>query len=147
AFDLSLIFQGVAKQSSLLAPNMIQPFESTWTSPSTHYDGNYWSMYQSEEQNRKAQFPRLSHQSAKNNNYEMSDFWLFEGSYVRWKNVTIGYNLRESLLSRINMKGARIYMSGTDLFALSNYPKGYDPEALNNSYISSTYSFGLNIKF
>src|SRR5690606_22900327 len=92
-------------------------------------------------------FPRLSHQSAKNNNYEMSDFWLFDGSYFRLKNVTIGYNLPESLLSRINMKGARIYMSGTDLFALSDYPKGYDPEALNNSYLSSTYSLGLNIKF
>ncbi|MCC2599407.1 SusC/RagA family TonB-linked outer membrane protein [Sphingobacterium sp. FBM7-1] len=147
AFDLSVVVQGVGKQTSRLAPNMIQPFESTWTSPSTLYDGNYWSVNNSEEENRNARFPRLSHQSAKNNNYEMSDFWLFDGSYFRLKNVTIGYNLPESLLSRINMKGARIYMSGTDLFALSDYPKGYDPEALNNSYISSTYSLGLNIKF
>lgn len=147
AFDLSLIFQGVAKQSSLLAPNMIQPFESTWTSPSTHYDGNYWSMYQSEEQNRQAQFPRLSHQSAANNNYEMSDFWLFDGSYFRLKNITIGYNVPESLLEKLNMNAVRVYLSGTDLFSLSGYPKGYDPESVHNSYISSTYSFGLNFKF
>lgn len=147
AFDLSLIFQGVAKQISRLAPNMIQPYESTWTSPSTLYDGDYWSVYNTTEENEHVRFPRLSHQSARNNNYEMSNFWLFQGDYFRLKNITVGYNLPKSILKRINMKDVRVYMSGTDLFSLSDYPTGYDPEALNNSYISSTYSIGLNIKF
>ncbi|MGO3806366.1 MAG: SusC/RagA family TonB-linked outer membrane protein [Sphingobacterium sp.] len=147
AFDISAVFQGVAKQAKRLAPNMIQPFESTWTSPSTEYDGNYWSVYNSSEQNANARYPRLSHQSAKNNNYEMSDFWLFKGDYFRLKNITVGYNLPQRVLQKINMKGLRVYMSGTDLFSISDYPKGYDPESVNNSYISSTYSVGLNIKF
>jgi len=146
-FDLSLIFQGVAKQTSRLAPNMIQPYESTWTAPSTLYDGNYWSVYNTVEQNLDARYPRLSHQSAANNNYEMSDFWLFNGSYFRLKNITVGYNLPKSMLERVNMKDVRVYVSGTDLFSLSDYPEGYDPEALNNTYISTTYSVGLNIKF
>src|SRR5690606_19276354 len=147
AFDLSAIFQGVGKQSSRLAPNMIQPFESTWTSPSTYYDGNYWSLYNTAAQNENALFPRLSHQSAKNNNYEMSDFWLFKGNYFRLKNVTLGYNLPKSFLDRIHMNAVRLYVSGTDLFSISDYPPGYDPESINSSYISSTYSIGLNIKF
>jgi len=146
-FDLSLIFQGVAKQTARLAPNMIQPYESTWTAPSTLYDGNYWSVYNTAEQNLNSRFPRLSHQSAANNNYEMSDFWLFNGSYFRLKNVTLGYNLPESLLERINLKNVRMYLSGTDLFSISDYPEGYDPESLNSSYISSTYSIGFNFKF
>lgn len=146
-FDLSLIFQGVAKQSSRLQPNMIRPYESWWTAPSTLYDGNYWSVYNTPEQNLTARYPRLSHQSASNNNYEMSDFWLFNGSYFRLKNITVGYNLPENILGKINMKNVRVYLSGTDLFSFSDYPKGYDPEALNNSYISATYSLGLNIKF
>jgi len=147
AFDLSAIFQGVGKQSSRLAPNMIQPFESTWTSPSTYYDGNYWSLYNTAAQNENARFPRLSHQSAKNNNYEMSDFWLFKGNYFRLKNVTLGYNLPKSFLDRIHMNAVRLYVSGTDVFSISDYPLGYDPESINSSYISSTYSIGLNIKF
>lgn len=146
-FDLSLIFQGVGKQSAWLAPNMIQPFESTWTAPSTLYDGNYWSVYNSEAENRNARFPRLSHQSAANNNYEMSDFWLFNGSYFRLKNITLAYRLPAALLERIKMKAVKIYLSGTDLFSLSDYPQGYDPESVNNTYISSTYSLGVDIKF
>ena len=146
-FDLSVIFQGVAKQTSRLAPNMIQPFESTWTSPSTYYDGNYWSVYNTAEQNEQARFPRLSHQSAQNNNYEMSDFWLFNGSYFRLKNITVGYNLPEKLVRRINLERVRVYLSGTDLFSLNDYPTGYDPEAINSTYISTSYSLGLSVKF
>lgn len=146
-FDLSLVFQGVAEQTARLEPDMIQPFESWWTAPSTLYDGNYWSQYNTPEQNRNARYPRLSHQSAENNNYEMSDYWLFDGGYFRLKNITLGYNLPQSVLEHINMKKVRIYISGTDLFSVSNYPQGYDPESLNNTYISSTYSLGLNINF
>lgn len=146
-FDLSLIFQGVAQQSSRLVPNMIRPLESWWTAPSTLYDGNYWSHYNTPEQNLNVKYPRLSHQSADNNNYEMSDHWLFDGSYFRLKNITLGYNLPQTLLDRLSMKDVRVYLSGTDLFSLSDYPQGYDPESRNNSYISSTYSIGLNIKF
>lgn len=147
AFDLSVIFQGVAKQTSRLAPNMIQPFESTWTSPSTYYDGNYWSVYNTAEQNEKARFPRLSHQSAQNNNYEMSDFWLFNGNYFRLKNITVGYNLPKTFLDRINLDRVRIYVSGTDLFSFNDYPQGYDPEAINSTYISTSYSIGLSVNF
>src|SRR5690606_20676479 len=113
--------------------DMIQPFESWWTAPSTLYDGNYWSQYNTPEQNMNARYPRLSHQSAENNNYEMSDYWLFNGGYFRLKNITLGYNLPQSVLEHINMKKVRIYVSGTDLFSVSNYPKGYDPESLNNT--------------
>lgn len=147
AFDLSLIFQGVGKQNTRLLPGMIRPFESWWTAPSTLYDGNYWSVYNTPEKNQNVLYPRLSHQSADNNNYEMSDYWLFNGGYFRLKNITIGYNLPETLLQRIKMKSVRVYLSGTDLFSFSDFPEGYDPEAINTTYISSTYSVGLNIKF
>lgn len=145
--DLSVVVQGVGKQRSRLEPDMIRPFESWWTSPSTLYDGNYWSLYNTSEENLNAKYPRLSHQSASNNNYEMSDYWLFDGSYFRLKNITLGYTLPEGVLDSLSMDNVRIYISGTDLFTISDYPKGYDPESLNNSYIASTYSIGLNIKF
>ena len=146
-FDLSMMFQGVANQTARIAPEMIQPLESWWRAPSTLYDSSYWSVYNTPEENRDARFPRLSYQSAENNNYEMSDFWLFDGGYFRLKNITLGYNLPQSVLDRINVEKLRIYVSGTDLFSISDFPEGYDPESNYNTYISSVFSLGFNINF
>ncbi|MDR0429647.1 MAG: TonB-dependent receptor [Tannerellaceae bacterium] len=146
-FDLSFIFQGVGKQKSRITPNMVRPFYSWWSSPSKVIDGNYWSMYNTEVENLNAKYPRLSYQSAESNNYEMSDFWLINGAYFRLKNITLGYTLPSKIVSKIGMSNVRIYTTVSDIFKIDNYPKGWDPEATHNSYISSTYNFGISIKF
>lgn len=82
-----------------------------------------------------------------------------DASFIRLRNVTLGYNLPSSLLERINISRLRIYASGTNLLTFTDYT-GYDPEVshfgdssiqLGADYggypMVKTYTFGLNIGF
>ncbi len=146
-FDLSLAFQGVAKQNARLAEQVVKPFNSSWTNPPAIIDGKYWSVYNTPEQNLNAQYPRLSYTSGENNNYVMSDYWMINGAYFRLKNVVLGYTLPSALTSKLKIDRVRLFASATDLFSVDNYPKGWDPEVAYNTYISKTFNFGLSVKF
>lgn len=88
-----------------------------------------------------------SHDTGKTNNYLTSDFWLFDGSYFRLKNVTLGYTLPQKWTNKLHLNTARIYVSASDLFCISDFPKGWDPEMGVSSYpITSTILVGLNLK-
>lgn len=145
--DLSLAFQGVGKQNTRLAPQMVKPFFSAWTNAPAIIDGNYWSHYNTPEENLQARYPRLSYTSGENNNYVMSDYWLVNGAYFRLKNVVLGYTIPPNFVSRLKLNNIRVFASATDLFALHGLPKGWDPEVSYNSYISQTFNFGLSVKF
>ena len=56
-----------------------------------------------------------------------TDWAVEDGSFLRLQSATIGYNFPESLISKINLQKARIYVTGTNLFCLTKY-SGYDPE-------------------
>ncbi|MFN7116546.1 MAG: SusC/RagA family TonB-linked outer membrane protein [Saprospiraceae bacterium] len=62
-----------------------------------------------------------------NNNRRVSDRFIEDGSYVRLKNISLGYNLPNSLLKKLNMSKARIYVSGQNLLTFTDY-SGFDPE-------------------
>ena len=93
------------------------------------------------------------------NGYEQlqSNRWLENGSYVRFKNITLGYNFSSSLLSKIKISYARVFVSGVNLFTFTEYT-GYDPEASTDvgtlggidqaPYPSQKmYTVGVNIRF
>ncbi|MDR2809412.1 MAG: TonB-dependent receptor [Tannerellaceae bacterium] len=63
-----------------------------------------------------------------------SSAWVQDASYLRLRNITLGYNLESKLIQRLHLKGLRLYITGTNLFTLTNYV-GYDPE--NSSEASS----------
>jgi len=146
-FDLSMMFQGVGKQTSRLTENMVKPFLSAWTNAPAIIDGNYWSVNNTEQQNLSAKYPRLSYTAAENNNYKMSDYWLSNGAYLRLKNVVLGYTIPQRVVSKAKLKDVRVYISATDLFSFDHLPKGWDPETTYSSYISKTFNFGLSVKF
>ncbi|WP_460941772.1 TonB-dependent receptor [Spirosoma daeguense] len=141
-FDFSLFIQGVGKQSVQMPLEWVQPV----TRIPELTNGKYWSVYNSAEQNRAAQYPRVSGFYQANNYASLSDFWLFNGAYMRLKNVAIGYTLPQSATERIGVKRARIYATGSDLFSLSKFPKDRDPEGSTN-FITSSYVFGLSVNF
>ena len=146
-FDFSLSFQGVAKQTSRITANMVQPYQGSWGNMPLEIEGKYWSVYNTAEQNMAARYPRMSNKFT-SNNYAMSDFWLFDGSYFRLKAVILGYTIPEKLLERAGIKGARVYLSGIDLLSLNKYPKGWDPEVANTGYpITSSVNAGIYLKF
>src|SRR5699024_7543887 len=99
------------------------------------------------EQNQNAQFPRLSQMAFDGNNYEASDYWLFDGSYFRLKNVTLGYTLPAKWVNSMKVSNLRVYASANDLFSIDNYPKGWDPEAGLTAYIARTWNFGVQLRF
>jgi len=74
--------------------------------------------------------------------YRDSDLNLFDGSFVRIKNITIGYTLPKSALTNLGLDKLRIYLSSNNPFTFTKYP-GYDPEASNHSAASDSRPNGV----
>lgn len=145
-FDFSVFIQGVAKQKALLNEVMVRPLRQQWYNIPDFVDGNYWSAYNTPEQNAVAQYPKLSDATG-DNNYVMSDFWLFNGAYLRIKNISLGYTFNNVFGEKSVIRRARLYTNITDYFTFSKYPKGWDPEVSRTGYpITKSIIFGLSVK-
>lgn len=83
---------------------------------------DYWSPY-----NTDTDVPGLNQYD----NYVNSTRWLYEASFLRLKNISFGYSFPKNICSKLNISRLRIYVSGTNLWTLTNYP-GWDPEVLRN---------------
>ncbi len=90
-------------------------------------------------------------------NYTPSDYFIQDGSFIRIRNVTLGYTLPQKWSSKIAMQQLRIYVKADNLYTFAKYT-GYSPEigsnnVLNNGVdfgiypITSVYSVGLNLTF
>lgn len=146
-FDCSIAFQGIGRQNVRMTKNMVQALQANWGNTPAIIDGNYWSEKNTSERNAQVFYPRLTYTNA-SANYAMSDYWLFNGRYFRMKNVTFGYTLPQSWTEKVTVKQARIYVAANDLFCISQFPKGWDPEMGSSSYpITTSILFGLSINF
>jgi hypothetical protein len=87
-----------------------------------------------------------------NNNTRPSDRYIEDGSYLRLKNLTLGYTLPATLLQKVHISGLRVYFSADNLFTISKYT-GFDPEVGNSSIdwgtypVTRTFSLGVDLKF
>ncbi|WP_207421586.1 SusC/RagA family TonB-linked outer membrane protein [Desertivirga brevis] len=142
--DVNFYFQGSARSSFLINPGAIQPFVTSGGYQSgllqTIAD-DHWS-----ETNRNiyAFWPRLSAEYNANNN-QASTWWLRNGSFVRLKQVDMGYSF--SNMKKIAVKSARLYFSATNLFVWSKF-KMWDVEMGGNGLgypVQSIYSLGLQV--
>jgi TonB-linked SusC/RagA family outer membrane protein len=85
-----------------------------------------------------------------NKNTRPSDRFVEDGSYLRIKNVTLGYTMPTNLIQKIKLHSARFYISGQNLFTFTNY-SGFDPEVGtngidNNVYpVTRTVTVGINL--
>ncbi len=145
--DLAISFQGVGNQKAYLDRAMVEPLRDNYGNIPAIIDNKYWSVFNTPAQNQQAQYPRLTNVT-KSNNYATSDFWIFDGSYFRLKSVTLGYTLPTALTRKALLQKVRFYCSATDLFCISNYPKGWDPEMGVSSYpITTSLIVGVNLQF
>lgn len=62
-----------------------------------------------------------------NGNSRVSDWFIEDGSYIRLKNITLGYNVPKKWISKVGIRGLRASVSAQNLFTITSY-KGYDPE-------------------
>lgn len=70
-------------------------------------------------------------------NYLPSTQFIYNASYVRLRNLTVGYELPKTLLQRLQINRAKVYASAQNLFTITKYI-GFDPEAASNSGIVSS---------
>jgi TonB-linked SusC/RagA family outer membrane protein len=145
--DFTMILQGVGSVNSRIDANMIQGLGANWQAFPKILDGNYWSASNTDEQNAAVRYPRLTYSNA-SSNLTMSDFWLFNGRYLRIKNLTFGYTIPSLLTKKAGIQSLRLYVTGNDLFCLSGFPEGWDPERGSNDYpITKSLIFGLSVNF
>ena len=120
-----------------------RPFYSSGNAPYYLVEGAW------REDNRDAEYPRLSTVSNGNNAWP-SSWWVKNGAYLRLKNLQIGYTLPQHLLNKTGIERVNIYIAGTNLLTFSAF-KYVDPEmpSVNNGYYPQqrTYSIGVNLSF
>lgn len=146
-FDISMMLQGVGKQNARINREMVEGLKDNWTGFPAILEGNYWSVNNTEEENLNAKYPRLTRTNVEAN-MAMSGFWLFNGRYLRMKSLTVGYTLPSALTKKISMETVRFYVSGNDLFCISNYPYGWDPEVSVTGYpITMSVLLGVSVNF
>jgi len=121
--------------------------------------GNYQTFWLDRwtEENPSNELPRLTSVDL-NNNQRPSSFYVEDGSFVRLRNLQIGWNVPEKWLKKAKVESLKIYVTGTNLFTLTNY-RGFDPDIGTNGWILDTgidkgfypnnrsFGGGLNITF
>ena len=82
-----------------------------------------------------------------NNEHEVSEFHIENGSFLRLKTLTFGYTLPESVRKTLHMTNARVYFQAQNVFTITNY-SGADPEGLGYPYaMPRQYTFGIQFGF
>ena len=137
-----MLWQGVAGRSYLLTGQRI------WET----YNFNEWHKEAWSQERYDAglpiTYPRLDPGS--NASKLTSDFWLVDGSYVRLKNLEVGYTLNKMISGKVGAKSVRIYANGLNLLTFDRYPVKYqDPEQNNELLypVFKAYNIGLNVSF
>lgn len=92
--------------------------------------------------------PRANYQDQ--NNGQFSDRWIEDGSYVRLKDIVLGYNLPSRWVNTVNMSEAKVYISAQNMLTITNY-SGLDPEVGSTDSGSvpqfKTVVLGLDVNF
>ncbi len=113
---------------------LLYQYENTWRSSADTYS---------------AKFPRASSLHA-SNNYAGSDLYLVNASYLRLKNIEIGYNMNFPFMKRLKLNDCRIYMNGYNLLTLTAFRWG-DPESRQsdrpNYPLTRVFNIGLKLGF
>lgn len=140
--DLNIFFQGVAKRDLWLGSNRFFGIGSQWDVPMRE-TMDFWS-----EDNKNARLPR-PYINGGHGNRQTSTLYLQDASYLRLKQLTVGYSLPETWISRTPINKVRLYFTGQNLFTITDLNDLFDPENTNlMSYpVPKSYSFGLNLSF
>ena len=122
-------------------------------------DGYYWERIRSEiyyenmwtDANPNGNLPKLDGNDL-TDPMKFSTRQMHDATFLRLKNLSLGYNLPASLLRRVGIGSARIYANGTNLLTFSKY-KIADPEVNNygtrgwETPYGKTYTFGIELGF
>lgn len=142
--DFSAFFQGLANESFWINPRSTSPFQNQ-TQILKAYADSHWA-----EDNRDVYsvWPRLSNEVIENN-AQPSTWFMRDGSFLRLKQVELGYTIPKRIQNKIHASTFRFYVSATNLLTFSKF-KMWDVEMGGEGLgypIQRTLNIGLNISF
>nr|WP_287625882.1 SusC/RagA family TonB-linked outer membrane protein [Parabacteroides sp.] len=124
-FDLNLFFQGVGKRDVWISdktywgdedgPGSKKVYENSWTPEQTD-----------------AKYPLYG--ARRSQNWYTQSAYMFNGAYLRLKQAILGYTVPAEITNKIKMSKLRVYVSGFNLFEITELPDVYDPDLLSTSY-------------
>jgi len=155
-FDFSVFFYGM--QNVEILNSMRKNIESFRTQDMDHNKSAHWAAnYYGKEGNPSTEYVRADRNDA-NQNSRGSSWWVDDASFLRVKDLQIGYAIPNNILRHVGMSSVRIYFSALNLYTFTKY-KGYDPESpLNNDTptqpgidenkypIPRVFNFGIQVK-
>ncbi len=145
-FDFSMSWVGATNTSRLLEESFRVAFGATANRSLLQYmaDGRW-----TPETAETATYPRMTVTGTQNNSRN-SDFYLRDASYIRLKNLEMGYNFKGESLTRIGIKNLRVYVNGYNLLTFDRL-KVTDPESRTSNLpaypLNKVYNAGLRANF
>jgi hypothetical protein len=140
--DFTMMFEGVGNIDRILMANGQLPMEGDRNNVLAYWH-NRWT-----PTNPNNKLPRLGGQ----NNQLVSNFYVQDASYLRMKNLEIGYTFPENLSKKALLSKFRIYVSGQNLLTFTKM-EDFDPERARGTNtdqltpLYKIYTIGLNAKF
>ena len=142
--DASAFFQGLANESFWINPWATSPFQNE-TQVLKAYADSYWS---EDHRDVNALWPRLS-PTISSNNTQTSTWFMRDGSFLRLKQVEIGYTIPGKIQAKMHTSNLRFYVNATNLLNFSKF-KLWDVEMGGNGLgypIQKVINIGLNVSF
>ena len=141
SLDFNLQMQGVAKQDMAIWGAFVE--NGSWEGFALKVGKDYWT-----PENPNARFPRPQKNSNKNS--EPSEWWVESASYLRLKNVQLGFTVPDRIGSRAGLGRMRVFAGGTNLFTISGLNEwGIDAETVTgrSDYYPAvkSYTIGMNV--
>lgn len=146
--DFSALIQGATMVDAIVKDEINKAFYNGGKVTEYHLDR--WT-----PENTNASYPRLSMKDSKKN-WMTSTFWMQNASYLKMRNMQIGYTLPKQWLAKAGINRLRVYLSIDNLFTITGFD-GVDPESAYNmkdlsvasSYypLTRNYSLGVNLSF
>lgn len=151
-FDLSFMIQCVQGLDIFNSARSFLLNGEGWGNGAKDLYKNYFS-----ETNPNGKYARPSVATA-DKLYEKSSYMVEDGSFIRFNNITLGYNFSKTFIAKMGLKGLRVYVTAQNPFTITKY-SGYNPEVSTNSNAltpgidygayptNKSIAFGLNVNF
>ncbi len=142
-FDLGMFFQGVQGIEGYLYYEIASPFSGVANM------GTWWKDRWTPD-NPSNTLPRLTLDEYRTNIH--SSFYMQDASYLRLKNLELGYTIDPSILSKVGLSSVRIYGNIQNVFTITNF-KGFDPEQTVDQTRAEAFpqvkvmTMGINVNF
>jgi len=126
-FDMNVLFQGTGNVSVSYASAAAYPFTAQWGS-AQEWHLERWTP-ERYAAGQPINFPRVELSPLAGHNYQPSSFWVQDASFLRLKNVEVGYKFSSKVLKKIGVNTMRVYLSGNNLITWKNMKYAKDPDS------------------